>query len=709
MNARDLLDTIWIVPALPLLGAVVLGLFGRRIGDPRAGWIATGLLGAAFCWSVVMFAALLSLPDEARRNTVELYTWLRAGALEVNLGFLADPLSITWILLVTGVGSLIHLYAIGYMHGDERFSRFFAYFNLFAASMLVLVLASSFLLTFLGWEGVGLCSYLLIGFWFQRRRASSASVKAFVTNRVGDFGFMLAMFFIVGALGSLDYAAMDAKAGGIAQSTATVIALLLFLACIGKSAQIGLHLWLPDAMEGPTPVSALIHAATMVTAGVYLVCRTAPFFERSGDAMTVVAIFGALTALLAGTVALVQPDIKRVLAYSTVSQLGYMFLAAGVGAYSAAVFFVLAHAFYKGTLFLGAGTVIHGTHDEQDIRHMGGLRKYLPFTGIAFVIAWLAISGVPPLAGFWAKDGILASAFFDDAYVVYAIGLFAAALTAIYVTRETLLVFFGNERFHPAVATAAGSDVSGETGAGEDGSAPAAAEEVSAATTSAAEGAIVSEPALAHAHVETASPTVDYGTHTAPTHLEGNPHEGTSVMVFPVLVLATFAIFAGLLNLPFKRLEFLTEFLDPVFGRFYSPYPTSFVAGLTLDLVAIAVAFTGVGIAFWLYRKGLADPELDPLNQRLGALARLFGNAWYYDKAITYLVGGPIRRAADWLAGVFDLKILDGAVNGVAHLFGFASRGLRRVQTGLVRQYALGIVLGAVLLLLYAVARVGIS
>ena len=328
--ARDLLDLVWLVPLLPLSGTVILLLAGRRIGDPKAGWLATALMGLAFVWSVVMLAALLSLPGDAWSHTSDVYTWLSIGNLRVHLGFLADPLSVTWILLVTGVGSLIHLYAIGYMRGDERYARFFAYFNLFATAMLVLVLASSFLLTFLGWEGVGLCSYLLIGFWFERPRASSASVKAFVTNRVGDFGFMIAMFFIVASLGSLDYAAMG-HAAGMPKSTATAIALLLFLGCIGKSAEIGLHVWLPDAMEGPTPVSALIHAATMVTAGVFLVCRAHPFFERSGTAMDVVAIVGALTAFLAGTVALVQPDIKRVLAYSTVSQLGYMFLAAGVG------------------------------------------------------------------------------------------------------------------------------------------------------------------------------------------------------------------------------------------------------------------------------------------------------------------------------------------------------------------------------------------
>ena len=670
MTARDLLDLVWLVPLLPLTGAVVLMLAGKRIGDPKAGWFATAMMGLAFVWSVVMLIALLSLPGDARSHVSNVFTWLQAGNLRVNLGFLADPLSVTWILLVTGVGSLIHLYAIGYMHGDERYPRFFAYFNLFATAMLVLVLASSFLLTFLGWEGVGLCSYLLIGFWFERTRASSASVKAFVTNRVGDFGFMIAMFFIVGALGSLDYSTMSAHAGGLSKSTATAIALLLFLGCIGKSAQIGLHVWLPDAMEGPTPVSALIHAATMVTAGVYLVCRAHPFFERSGVAMDVVAIMGALTALIAGTVALVQPDIKRVLAYSTVSQLGYMFLAAGVGAYSIAVFFVLAHAFYKAALFLGSGTVIHGTEETQDIRRMGGLRKYMPFTAVGFGIAWLTIEGLPPFSGFWAKDGVLAAAFYHHDYVVWIIGLLAAILTGFYMTRETMLVFSGNERFRPGVA----------------------------------EGDLA-----AHAsHDITASPTVDYGLPVAPAHMGHDPHEGSPTMIFPVVALAGLAIVAGVLELPFKGLDFLTKWLEPTFGAHHAAEPTSFLSGFGLSMLAVALGVTGIVFAFELYRRGLVDPAADPIDAKLGGLGRLFGHAWYYDEGIAAAVGGPIRRSAEWAADVFDQKILDGGVNGVAKLFGAAGTGMRKLQTGLVRQYALGIAAGMVALLIWTLWRVGV-
>ena len=684
MTSRDILDLAWLVPLLPLTGAVVLLLAGKRIGEPKAGWLATAMMGLAFVWSVVMFIALLSLPGEERRHVSDVFTWLSAGNLKVHLGFLADPLSVTWILLVTGVGSLIHLYAVGYMKGDERYSRFFAYFNLFATAMLVLVLSSSFLLTFLGWEGVGLCSYLLIGFWFERPRASSASVKAFVTNRVGDFGFMIAMFFIVGALGSLDYTQMSAHAGGISKDTATAIALLLFVGCVGKSAQIGLHVWLPDAMEGPTPVSALIHAATMVTAGVFLVCRAHPFFERSDIALDVVAVVGALTALLAGTVALVQPDIKRVLAYSTISQLGYMFLAVGVGAYSIAVFFVLAHAFYKAALFLGSGTVIHGTEETQDIRRMGGLRKYMPFTAVGFGIAWLTISGLPPFSGFWAKDGVLAAAFYDKSYVIWALGLAAALLTGFYMTRETFLVFAGNERFRPETAAEPSEPAGEHEQAVHAGHAPVE-------------------------HDITASPTVDYGTPVAPAHMGHDPHEGAPTMIFPVVVLAGLAMVAGLLELPFHGLEFLTKWLEPTFGTHEAAKPTSFLSGFGLSMLAVAVGLIGITFAFRLYRRGLEDPAVDPVDAKLGGFGRLFGHAWYYDEGIAAMVGGPLRRGARWTAEVFDQKVIDGAVNGIARGVGAAGTGMRRLQTGLVRQYALGIAAGMAALLVWALWRVGVS
>ena len=365
----------------------------------------------------------------------------------MNFGFLVDPLSITMALFITGIGALIHLYSIGYMHGDPGYPKFFVYLNLFVFSMLMLVLGSNMLVTFLGWEGVGACSYFLISFWFSKDANASAGKKAFVTNRIGDWGFMLAMFLAFATVGSLDYSVVLEQAPDIAPVTATAIGLLLFLGACGKSAQIPLFVWLPDAMAGPTPVSALIHAATMVTAGVYLMTRVNPILAQGYDwAPDIIAWVGVITALVAATIAVAQNDIKKILAYSTISQLGYMFLAVGVGAYVAAIFHMVTHAFFKALLFLGSGSVIHGMHDEQDIRRMGGLRKYMPITAATFIVGWLAIAGVPPLSGFWSKDEILLFAY-DANPALWAVGLVTALLTAYYMSRQVFLVFFGEERF----------------------------------------------------------------------------------------------------------------------------------------------------------------------------------------------------------------------------------------------------------------------
>jgi len=609
-------------------------------------------------------------------HTVDLFTWFPTGGLQVKLGFLADPLSITFILFVTGVSTLIHLYSLGYMHGDENFGRFFAFMNLFGASMLVLVLGSSFLVTFIGWEGVGLCSYLLISFWFERNSAAVAGKKAFVTTRVVDFGFMVAMFLIFAELGSLDYGAMSAGAGKLAAGTATAIALLLFLGAVGKSAQFPLHVWLPDAMEGPTPVSALIHAATMVTAGVFLVARAHPFFEASGgSALTVVSIIGAATALLAATVALIQVDIKRVLAYSTISQIGFMFLALGVRAYAAAIFLVVVHAFYKASLFLGAGSVIHGGADNQDIRTMGGLRKYMPYTALGFIIAWLAIAGVPPLAGFWAKDEVLSRAYFAGEYGVWIVGVVAAAMTAFYMTRAVWLVFFGNERFAAEPATGEGSE------------APADTPE---------EGGLALE-----------SPTVEAFVPPRPARLTHAPHESPPTMTLPILVLAGLAAVGGLLSLPFGGIEFLSDWLDPTFERVQEIDVTSFVAAAILSVISVLVALVGLLVALSLYREGIPTPEGDPLPERLGVAGRLFQHAYYFDETIANVVRGPVTRGAELLNRGFDLGVIDGAVNGVATLVRQGGGRLRRVQTGLVRNYALGVVLGAVALLVFLAVRAG--
>jgi NADH-quinone oxidoreductase subunit L len=686
VSARDLLDLIWIVPALPLLGAVVLLLFGKRIGEPIAGWIATSLVGLSFIASIVMFFSMLQLPNDVRVNIVDLYTWMPAGRLHVDMGFYADTLSVTWILLVTGVGSLIHLYSIGYMHGDDRFSRFFSYLNLFVFSMLMLVLGSSFLVTFLGWEGVGLCSYLLVSFWFERNAAAVAGTKAFVTNRVGDVGFLLAMFLIFTSYGSLNYAAIPAGAHGISSGTATAIALLLLLAAVGKSAQIPLHLWLPDAMEGPTPVSALIHAATMVTAGVFLLCRAHVFLDLSSDAMTVVAWVGGITALLAGTVAILQPDIKRVLAYSTISQLGYMFLAVGIGAYTAAVFMVLCHAFYKGCLFLGAGSVIHGNHDVQDMRVMGRFRKFMPYTALSMVVAWLAIAGVPPLSGFFSKDEIISQAFLRDDYGLWVIGIVAAAFTAVYMTRLIWLTFYGNARYETLPDAAAALPVvsggSGEEGSDDEHDAPDTADD--------------SDP----------SPTVSYGD-PVPAPVGRPPHESPPVMTFPIMALAVLAAIGGLMNLPFTSMEWLDKWLEPSFRGVPEVHPDTFIGGFALEMLTFAIALGGIFLAYTLYKQGLARADRDPLDEKLGPVAPVLGNAYYYDAGVSKFVGGPGRKTAAWLADVVDDKIIDGAVNGVGALFALVSRGIQQLQDGRVRRYALAISVGVGAALLYVAIWLG--
>ncbi len=662
MSASDLLDLIWIVPALPLAGAAVLLLAGRRIREPAAGWLATGLVALSFAWTAVMFFALRDI--EPRSHTTGMWDLVAAGGFRVEVGFLADPLSITFALFVTGVAALIHIFSIGYMHGDERYSRYFGYLNLFVGAMLVLVLGNGFLVTFVGWEGVGVCSYLLVSHWFERRAAAVAGKKAFITTRVGDVGFLLAMFLFFDRLRTLDYSGLE-RVDTLGKGTATAIALLLFMGAVGKSAQFPLHVWLPDAMEGPTPVSALIHAATMVTAGVFIVARAHPLFERSGAAMDVVAWIGAGTALLAGTIALLQPDIKRVLAYSTISQLGYMFLALGIGAYTAAIFMVITHAFYKGTLFLGAGSVIHETDDNQDLRVMGGLRRYLPLTAGGFIVAWLAIAGMPPLAGFWSKDEILAQAFSAHDYGLWVVGVVAAMLTGLYMTRGVWLTFFGNERFRRPV------------------DAPAAPED------------------------PTVSPTVAFGEDPHEPKLEHDPHESPRTMTTPILVLAALAVVAGLINLPFRSIEFLNEWLEPVFEDVPEIHPNSFVGGFALSAVSVTVGLVGIVLALRLYRKGLRSPAEDPGVERLGVVGRLFGHAYYFDETIARMVAGPVTRFSDWLDRTFDAGIIDGAVNGTGRLFGRLGGGLRRVQTGLVRNYALGVVAGAVGLLIFMVVRGG--
>ena len=547
-----MLDLVWLIPALPLAGFLLLLVAGRRLGEPKAGWVATLASAASFVVTVGVFVDLLGEDAHDRHHVVKLFEWLPVGGFSVDVSFLADPLSITMALFVTGVGSLIHLYSIGYMHGDPKYSKFFVYLNLFVFSMLVLVLGDNLLMTFVGWEGVGTCSYFLIAFWFSKEANASAGKKAFVTNRVGDWGFMVAMFLTFSALGTLTYSGEDgilARAGDLAPVTATAIALLLFVGACGKSAQLPLFVWLPDAMAGPTPVSALIHAATMVTSGVYLMTRVAPILAQGyGWAPDVIAWVGVLTALLAATIAVAQNDIKRVLAFSTVSQLGYMFLAVGSGAYVAAVFHMVTHAFFKALMFLGSGSVIHGLHDEQDMRRMGALKKLMPITAGTFIVGWLAIAGVPPFAGFWSKDEILLFAY-DKSPALWALGLVTALLTAFYMSRQVFMVFFGDAQWDKPTESA------------------------------------------------------------EPGHEPSQPHESPWLMTLPLVVLAGLSVVGGGLNLPFNHDTKLVErWLEPVVHEYERVLDVSTGTKVGLAVIAALVALVGIGLAVAVYLQKRVKP-----------------------------------------------------------------------------------------------------
>ena len=450
-----MLDYVWLIPLFPLVGVLVNAFFGYRLGRRWSGVIATAAVTLSFAVAVSVLAELLSLPVEERACDITLWQWIAAGKFNVEIGFRIDALSTIMLLVVTGVGALIHVYSNGYMQHDPDCARFFTYLNLFIVGMLLLVLANNYLLLYLGWEAVGLCSYLLIGFWYQKKSAADAGKKAFIVNRVGDLGFALGIMLIFVTFGTLDFAEVSAAAPTVLPAggaVATAITLLLFMGATGKSAQLPLYIWLPDAMEGPTPVSALIHAATMVTAGVYMVARTHVLYALAPFSSAVVATVGALTAFYAATIALVQTDIKRVLAYSTISQLGYMFMAVGVGAYAAGIFHLTTHAFFKALLFLGAGAVIHALAGEQDMRRMGGLFGKLKWTGATFMVAWLAIAGIPPLSGFFSKDEILSAVYHAGYWPLWLLGLITAGLTAFYMSRAVFLTFFGRSRVAAEVA-----------------------------------------------------------------------------------------------------------------------------------------------------------------------------------------------------------------------------------------------------------------
>ena len=648
-----LVDLVWLIPAFPLAGVLILMALGRRLGEPRAGWLATAMMGGSFIATLLVFIGLVGHEGDERETVFTLFEWVPAGKLAVDIGFLADPLSITMALFVTGVGALIHLYSIGYMHGDEGFSKFFIYLNLFAFSMLMLVLGDNLLLTFLGWEGVGACSYLLISFWFTDEANASAGKKAFVTNRVGDWGFLVAMLLAFLTFGSLQYGEIffDLEQNGVAASTASAIVVLLLVGAAGKSAQFPLHIWLPDAMAGPTPVSALIHAATMVTAGVYLLTRMNPIIAASHDWVPDLIMWvGLATALMAATIAVAQNDIKKVLAYSTVSQLGFMFVAVGSGAYVAAIFHMVTHAFFKALLFLGAGSVIHGMDGDQDIRRYGGLARLLPITSMTFVAGWLAIAGVPPFSGFWSKDEILAYAYGENK-VLWLLLLITAILTAFYMTRLVLMTFFGSRRWTDEEVKAEG-DEEADTETDED--------------------------ALPHRH----------------------PHESPWTMTVPLVVLAGLAMVAGVFNLPFTSdVHFLGNWLKP--SLFGNEGHLSFGGGTqwVLAIVAIIGSLGGVsaGAAVYIRRR------IDPARIEHPFLAR----AWRVDEVVTNFMGGPGRRAFERTTQ-FDERVVDGAVNATGTLVRRTGTKLRASQTGLVRSYALGIAIGAVALLVWFITRAGL-
>jgi NADH-quinone oxidoreductase subunit L len=654
-----MLNVIWLIPAFPLAGFLLILVGGRKLGEPKAGYLATAMCGGAFVTTALVFLDMVSKNGEERSVTKVLFDWIPVGGLNVKVALLADPLSITMALFITGIGSLIHLYAVGYMHGDEKFSKFFLYLNLFAFSMLMLVLGENMLVTFLGWEGVGTCSYFLISFWFTRNSAAVAGKKAFVTNRIGDFGFMLAMFLTFQHVGSLSWGPLNQAAigGTITTTTATAIALLLFLGACGKSAQLPLYVWLPDAMEGPTPVSALIHAATMVTAGVYLMVRINPLLGYSEHAGTVIAIVGAATALFAATVAVAQNDIKKVLAYSTVSQLGYMFLAVGSGAYVAAIFHMVTHAFFKALMFLGSGSVIHGMGDEQDMRRMGALRKMMPITAFTFIIGWLAIAGVPPFAGFWSKDEILLFAF-DKSPILWAVGLITAVLTAYYMTRQVIMVFFGKPRWN------------------DDVDAPGHETE--------------------HADTADHSPAEAAEQQAHGGHGHGEPHESPALMWFPLVVLAGLAVVGGGLNLPFTDgSKFLEKWLDPLVEHAERQIDVKTGTIWLLAVIAVIGALAGIAGAVMVYAKQKAKP-VEPA---------ILANAWYVDAAYAAAVGGPGTAAFNAITYEVDAKVVDGAVNGTATLVRSVGQQARKLQTGFVRNYAWAVAMGAALLLAWFVYR----
>ena len=624
---------IWLIPVLPLAAFIITIIFGKWWIKEQAHWLPILAMAGSFGLSI---AAFVQIRGAEQPVVVDLWRWFSVGGFQVPFGLQVDQLTAVMLLVVTGVGLLIFIYSKGYMHGDPGYYRFFAYMALFAFSMLMLVMANNYLLLYFGWEAVGLCSYYLIGFFYHKPEAAAAGKKAFIVNRVGDFGFGLGVMLIFVTFGTLNYIAPDG--GGVFQQVGQgvgaggpllAIALLLFMGAMGKSAQFPLHVWLPDAMEGPTPVSALIHAATMVTAGVYLVARSSVIFAHAPTAMWVVGGIGAFTALFAAVIGIAQQDIKKVLAYSTVSQLGYMFMALGVGAWSGAIFHLVAHAFFKALLFLGAGSVIHSMGGEQNMGCMGGLARRIPTTWITFMAGGLALSGVFPFAGFWSKDEILGSAFESGVYIMWAVGIVAAFITAFYTFRMIFVTFWGKETRSDATTCA-------------------------------------------------------------------RIHESPKSMTVPLIILAVASTLGGFLGLP-GSFNVLARFLEPVFAQANEILGITEGSFQTLDLVlmliSLAVAIMGMTLAWYIYVRRAADLPAT-LGARFGAAYRIVYNKFYIDE---FYNATFVRAAVDgsrWVWHQFDEAVIDGAVNGVGWLWQRAGSIVRPLQTGKVQNYMLAIFIG---------------
>ncbi|MEX2270484.1 MAG: NADH-quinone oxidoreductase subunit L [Vicinamibacterales bacterium] len=651
-----------LIPGLPFLGFLINAFVGRRLSRGVSGAIASGVMLAAFAVSIGVVMQMLGQPADPgsgglRAIEQRVFTWIASADLFVPFSLRVDPLSALMILVVTGIGSLIHIYSTAYMHDEPpgEYARYFSYLNLFASFMLILVLGASFPVMFVGWEGVGLCSYLLIGFWFRKKSASDAGKKAFIVNRIGDFGFILGMLLIFVTFNTLNFQEVNSLAAAWPREhgfgVLTIATLLLFVGATGKSAQIPLYTWLPDAMEGPTPVSALIHAATMVTAGVYMIGRNAVLFGQAEITMQVVAVIGIATALMAGTIALVQNDIKRVLAYSTVSQLGYMFVAMGAGAFAAGIFHLYTHAFFKALLFLGSGAVIHALAGEQDIRNMGGLKKKLPITYWTFLIGTLAIAGVPLLSGFFSKDEILWKTYSGGHYGIWIVGMITSLLTAVYMFRLVFLTFHGESR--------------------------------------------------------------NEGAH------HGEPHDAPRAMAIPLIVLAIGSILAGYLGIPHALggHNWIHGFLDPSFtlGAVHEAEAHADTSmELMLMVLSSLVAFAGIGIAAFLFLKGRprhaeapgAQAGIPARSAKAGALHTLLLNKYYVDELYDAVIVRPVHAVSSAVLwkGV-DVRLIDGAVNGTGLLVRASSSTLRRVQTGSVRAYAMATFAGVIAMLGYYLWR----